>query len=167
MKARDVIIGFVFLVVLIAGVFWIRNTKSKKTASPYPSVTPNLSDQISKTFNFQIPEGADKADLRDVSGGNGSGMATAKFEAGVFSSTVLADLPAPDGGKFYQAWLIGGKAGDNDYSIISLGVLRAAKGGYLVDFQSKTDYSGYKNVVVSLESQKAFAPSAHVLEGSF
>lgn len=166
MKTRDVVIGFIVLVVLIVAVLWIRNARNKKTLN-LPLATPNIAEQISKTFNYQIPDGANQAQLKDVTGGNGSGIATAKYANGTFTSTVLADLPDPAAGKFYQAWFIRGKVGDANYSIISLGVLNAAKGGFLVNFQSSTDFSDYKNVVVSLESQRSFAPTTNVLEGSF
>lgn len=166
MKTRDIVIGFIVLVFLIVGVLWIRNARNKKVAS-LPVPTPNIADQISKIFNYQIPADANKADLKDVTGGNGSGIATAKFANGSFTSTVLVDLPDPVSGKFYQAWLIRGNSGDANYSIISLGVLRAAKGGFLVDFQSAKDYSDYKNVVVSIETGTVYGPTSHVLEGSF
>lgn len=114
MKSRDIIIGFIVLVVLIAAVFWIRGARNKKAIS-LPSATPNISDKIGKTFNFQLPDGVEKAELRDVSGGNGSGVAT--------RDAVLADLPDPAAGKYYQVFA------DGKF----LGTMRIAKGGWIFD----------------------------------
>ena len=136
MKTRDIVIGFIVLVVLIVAVLWIRSARNKKTAN-LPSATPNISDQISKTFNFQVPAGVAKAELKDVSGGNGSGIAT--------RDTVLADLPNPMAGKYYQVF-VDGKL---------LGTMRSAKGGWIFD----GNISGQK-VEIKLGSTT-------ILEGSF
>ena len=54
-----------------------------------------------------------------------------------------------------------------DDSLISTGRLRIAKGGYLLEFQSSTDYSSYDNAVVTLERVADSVPEEHILEGSF
>ncbi len=136
MKARDIVIGFIVLVVLIVAVLWIRGARNKKVVSS-PSASPSISDQINKTFNFQVPAGVEKAELKDVSGGNGSGIAT--------RDTVLADLPEIASGKYYQVF-VDGKL---------LGTMRSAKGGFLFDGK----ISGQK-VEIKLGSTT-------ILEGSF
>lgn len=136
MKTRDIVIGFVVLVALIVAVFWIRSTRNKKTVN-LPSATPSISNQISKTFNFQVPADVEKTELKDVSGGNGSGIAT--------RDTVLADLPDPAAGKYYQVF-VDGKL---------MGTMRVAKGGWIFD----GSISG-KKVEVKLGS-------TIILEGSF
>ncbi len=164
MKARDVVIGFVVLVILIGGALWIRKAKNK-VETPVP--TPNITERISKTFNLEIPDDVDKAELTDVSGGDGSGVATRKFETGIFSHAVLADLPEPTPGYFYEGWLVRGKVGDSNFSYFSTGKLGIAKGGYLLNFASAKDYSDYTKVVVTLEKVNDKTPEQHILEGSF
>lgn len=164
MKTRDVIIGFVVLVILVGGALWVRKAK-RNAETPVP--TPNITERISKSFNLEIPDDVDKAELTDVSGGDGSGVATRKYEAGTFSHTVLADLADPEAGTFYEAWLVRGNPGDANFAYFSTGKLRIAKGGYLLDFSSSKDYSDYTKVVVTLEKVFDKTPEQHILEGSF
>ena len=164
MNRRDIIIGVVILVLVIGAVLWFRGRTSKEVMAP----TTSSEEQIEKSFNLTIPEDVDKAELEDVSGRDGSGVATRKYENGTFSHMVLADLPDPAAGTFYEGWLVRGKMGDANFIYISTGKLTVAKGGYLLEFQSKTiDYSDYTGVVVTLEKINDGKPETHVLEGSF
>lgn len=161
MKTRDIVTGVIVLIVLIAGVLIIRNIRNKNLKA-IPSPTPSIEQKVTQKFgNLTIPANADKADLTDVSGGQGLGEAVRTFENGKFTLTVLADLPAPKAGYFYQGWI------SNGTTNLSLGQLRIAKGGYLVDFTSAKDYSSYGKVVVTLEKVLNNTPETHVLEGSF
>lgn len=161
MKTRDIVTGLIVLVVLIAGVLLIRNARNKSLTT-VPSPTPSIEQKVTQKFgNLTIPANADKADLLDVSGGPGMGEAVRTFENGKFTLTILADLPAPTKGYFYQGWM------SNGTGILSLGQLRIAKGGYLVDFTSTKDYSSYSKVIVTLEKTLNNTPETHILEGSF
>jgi hypothetical protein len=152
-KIRDAVIGFIVLVVLLTGAILIRNSRKVKTALPTP--TPSVEQKVTEKFGgLIIPFDVDKADLSDVSGGEGLGIVTRKFANGKFELTILADLPDPKAGTFYQAFLF------KDSSPITLGALKVAKGGYMVDFTSSKDLSDYKKVVVALEGK-------NILEGSF
>lgn len=154
MKTRDIVIGAIVLVILVTGVLLIRRARNNRLAS-LPTPTPSIQQRLQKTFNgLTIPTDRESADLTDVTGGQGIGVASRKFSEGTFSLTVMANLPSPKSGTFYQAFLF------KDSSSISIGSLRLAKGGYIVDFTSLKDYSGYNRVVVDLEGK-------HVLEGSF
>ena len=165
MRARDIVTGFIVLIVLIAGVLWFKNLKNRKVVTvptPTPTPTSTIEKQITGKFGgLKIPANADKADLMDVSGGVGLGEAIRTYQNGKFSLTVLADLPDPKTGYFYQGWIFDGK------TYLSLGKLRVAKGGYLVDFTSATNYSNVKNVVVTLERVFNNVPETRILEGSF
>ena len=163
MNRRDIIIGLVVLILIIGGVLWFRNRSSKKAMVP----TTPTQEQIERSFNLTIPEDVDTAELRDVSGGTGSAVATRKFENGIFTHMILADLPDPALGTFYEGWLVMGKTGDSNFAFISTGTMRLAKGGYLLEFESMTDYSEYKGVVVTVEKTNDKAPETHLLEGSF
>ena len=157
MKRRDIVIGFLVLVVLAGVVYWVRKPKVVPQVESQPSVEQKIED----SFKLQIPEDVDKSELSDVSGGSSSGIATRKFENGKFSHSVLADLPDPESGKFYQGWLVKGD------DMVSTGRLNVAKGGYLLEFESVTDYSDHKGILVTLEEKSDNTPEKHILEGSF
>lgn len=164
MKARDIVIGLIILALLAVAIVAIRRSRAPK---PLPTQTPSIEDKLEKSFNFEIPEDMERADLTDVSGGTGSGIATRKYESGLFSHAILADLPDPESGSFYEGWLVRGKEKDADYAYISTGKMRLAKGGYLLEFESSRDYSDYKTVGVTLEKVNDGKPETHILEGSF
>lgn len=163
MNRRDIIIGAIVLVLIVGLVLWVRGRTPKQTSTP----TPSSQEQIEKSFNLTLPEDVEKADLKDVSGGDGSGIATRKYEEGTFTHMVLADLPDQAAGTFYEGWLVRGKMGDANFSFISTGAMSVAKGGYLLEFESKTDYSDYTGVVITLEKVNDKTPETHILEGSF
>jgi len=165
-KARDVVIGLVVLVLLITGAIYIRNARKAKSLT-VPTPTPNFQQTESKFPGLTIPADADKASLNSVSGGEGTGESFKTFSKGKFSLTVMADLPSPDQRSFYQAWLVRGNPGDANFAFVSLGKMSLAKGGYLSEFSANKDYSDYKKVVVTLEKGFDNTPEAHVLEGSF
>jgi len=164
MKARDIVVGLIILAVLAAGIVAIRRARAPKTV---PTPTPSIEQKLENSFNLEIPDDVERADLRDVSGGTGSGIATRKYAAGRFDHMVLADLPDPAAGTFYEGWLVRGKQGDANFAFISTGRMRVAKGGYLLEFESGKDYSEYKGVVITLEKVNDTKPETHILEGSF
>ncbi len=146
MKTRDILVGFVVLVMIISGVLWVKKTRNARLNPPLP--TPNIEEKVTKMFNFDIPEGAPKAELNDVSGGNGSAIAT--------RDAVLADLPEAPIGFFYQVWV------EKDSKLVSLGKMRSAKGGFLFDGNINGD-----RVIVSLEKSFDSKLETKILEGSF
>ncbi len=164
MKGRDIVIGLIILAVLAGAIVAIRRTRTPK---PLPLATPSVEEKIEKTFNFEIPEDVEKAELNDVSGGTGSGIATRKYQSGRFSHAVLADLTDPEVDGYYEGWLVRGNEGDANFAYVSTGKMRIAKGGYLLEFESNKDYSDYKKVVITLEKINDGKPETHILEGSF
>ncbi len=112
MKLRDVVIGLIILVLVVTAVIYKRN-KAAKLAVPLS--TPGVEQRISDTFNgFEIPEDVEKTELKDVSGGDGFGIAT--------RTEVLADLPESESG-YYQVYMDGKL----------MGSMRVAKGGWLFE----------------------------------
>ena len=162
MRTRDIVIGLIILALLAVAIVWVRRSRQTQEVPP-----PSVEEKIEKTFNFEIPDDVERADLRDVSVGTGSGIATRKFEGGRFTHVVLADLLDPTAGYFYEGWLVRGKEGDANFAFVSTGKMRVAKGGYLLEFNSSTDYSSYSGVVVTLERVDDRKPETHILEGSF
>ncbi len=163
---KDLIIGAVILVGLLIVIIWSRRNQELaiSTPTPFPTISE---EELEKDFNLDIPDNIDKANLSDVSGGTGLGLATRDFANSTFTVTVLGDLPEPQAGYFYQAWAVRGNEGQTNYAQVSLGKMRVAKGGWLLDFQSKVDYSDYSKVVVSLEKTFDQKMEMKVLEGSF
>jgi hypothetical protein len=159
MKKKDIVIGLVILAALAGLIYW-GSRRGEGEELPLPTV-PSVEEKIEGAFDIEIPENVDKAELEDVSGGDASGIATRKFENGLFNHMVLADLPDPEPGEFYEGWLI------KDGEVISTGKMRLAKGGYLLEFESSTDYPDYNQVVITLEKIDDENPEAHILEGSF
>ncbi|MEK7526394.1 MAG: anti-sigma factor [Patescibacteria group bacterium] len=147
---RDVLAGFLILVVLAVVIYMFAKPNVPKT--PFTIPTPRTEEIIEDKFNLQIPDDVEKADLNDISGGTGSGIAT--------RNEILVDLPDPEPGKFYQAWL------ETNGKLISLGKMTVAKGGWLVTYNAAS-YPGYNKVIVSLETKADMNMEVKVLEGSF
>lgn len=162
---RNVVIGLIALVIIAGIVYWYRRSQQASELPQAPQ--PTFEETFEDRFNIQVPEDVDKAELRDVSGGDGSGLATRKYEAGKFTHAVLADLSDPAAGYFYEGWLVRGKEGDENFAYISTGRLTLAKGGYMLEFESSRDYSEYSGVVVTLERVDDKKPEKHILEGNF
>ena len=163
MKRKDIVIGLVVLAVLAGIIFWFRKPKEEFKVPEIPSVE----EKMEEFFNVEIPEDIEKAQLKDVIGGDALGIATRNYENGTFVHVVLADLPNPEEGFYYEGWLVRGKEGDDDFDYISTGKMRLAKGGYLLEFESSTDYLDYQEVVITLEKTEDNLPEKHVLEGTF
>lgn len=165
MQRRDIVVGLVILAAL-AGFIYFRGRQPAPEELQVPE-TLSVEKKLEEAFKIEIPEGIEKIELKDVTGGDATGLATRKFEAGSFTHTVLADLPDPEPGTFYEGWLVRGEVTDVDFHLISTGKMRVAKGGYLLEFESSTDYSDYKQVVITLEKVADNNPEEHVLEDSF
>lgn len=162
MKTKDFVVWLIILLIVLGAYFFIKKTKkSELQAIPYP--TPSVEDRVSVKFGgLTIPNDLDKAELKGVADKDALGIATRKYSNGKFVLTVLGDLAEPKAGYFYEAWLLG-----NNKELVSLGTLRQAKGGYLVDFTSSKDYSSLDSIFVTVEKKHDVTPEEHVLEGSF
>lgn len=164
-RRRDIVIGIIILILIAVAVYFILKPSSE------PEITieeePSVEEVIEESFKLEIPEDVEKAELRAVKGEDYTAIATRKYEGGKYTHAVLADLPDPEVGSFYEGWLVRGNPEDEDFDVISTGKLIIAKGGYLLDFESSTDYSDYGNVVITLEKIADSTPEEHVLEGSF
>ena len=163
MSKRDIVIGFVIFAIVAAVIFWTKKPRVIPVESPAPTASPQKIEEI---FNYTIPEGVEKTDLKDVLGTGANGIATRKYENNKFELVILADLEDPNEG-FYQAWLAKGKEGEVGFSYVKLGSLRLAKGGYLLEFESASDYTSYNQVLVTLEKTDDTKIEKRVLEGSF
>jgi hypothetical protein len=166
MKRRDIVIGIVLLAVLV-GALYLRNRNRTPEEMVVPETLSSIEEQMEDRFKVDIPEDVDKAELKALEGKDGSAIATRNFEDGKFAHEVLADLPEPENGSFYEGWLVKGEEGDEDFSLVSTGKMRIAKGGWVLDFSSSTDYSDHNKVMISLEKTADNSPEEPFLEGSF
>ena len=115
MKGRDIAISLIVLVILVTGAIVYKKARTNRL-QVVPVSTPSIEQKIEDKFGgLKIPDNAERTELKDISGGNGYGIAT--------RSEVLADLPETGAGYFYQVWADGQ----------SLGKMRIAKGGWLFE----------------------------------
>lgn len=159
MRRKDIVIGFIVLMVLALVFFFLRRPE-ELTITDLERLQEKET-QIEDRFNIDIPDDLEKATLEDVSGGISEGIATREYENGKFIHTVLAGLPDLGVGEFYQSWLI------KDDQYISTGKMKMAKGGYILGFESSIDYSAYNKVLITQEKIFDSTPEITVLEGAF
>lgn len=163
MDRRNVIVGVVIILAVVLFIVYIR---TRPTQNPLDSIpTPSVEEKIEQSFNLEIPDDLERAELKAVTG-DGSGLATRKFEDGKFELTILADLEEPQNG-FYQGWLVMGSEDGGSYDVVLLGTLKVAKGGYLLEYISSSDLLNYKKVVVSKENSEDLSIEQMILEGTF
>ncbi len=149
---RDVIIGFVIIAIIIAGALAIRKNRQAKLALNATPAPVSFQNELEDSFKYDIPDDTTTVELKDVAGGNSRGIATEK--------EILVDANDPQNGYFYQGWL---QKGD---TLVSVGKLQVAKGGWLLKFD-KTMLPDAEKVVVSLETVNDSKLEAKILEGSF
>ena len=153
MGRKEVFVGLFVIFVILGFIFGVKKAKDSKM-KPLDIPTTVETQELESKFKLSIPDDVEKTNLEVTSGFEGVGIATRKFEKGVFSHIIIADLPEPSSGN-YQAWLV-----KDDINKIATGILRLAKGGYLLEFNSNINYSDYKKVEVRLNDKV-------VLSGSF
>jgi hypothetical protein len=145
-KLRNILIGFIILVLIIVGVLFV-SKKVKTVKTPVSPVPPSIEQQVESKFNgLTIPMDSARIELKDVSGGRGMGIAT--------RSEILADLPGLNVGQKYQGYLE-----NSSGKTVLLGTLKAEKGGWILNFDS-AKYPEYNKVIVTQGTK-------HILEGSF
>ena len=167
MNKRDIIIGLVILSALTVAVFWKQKDKDVDEQLIVPQ-TLSIEDKIEEAFNIELPKDIDRAELRDVTGRSASAIAVREIKDDQFKYSVLADLPESPEGQTYQSWIRrGGQEGDENYSLVSTGVMRIAKGGWMVNFSSPIDYFDHDRVIISLEKVVDNQMEEQVLEGFF
>lgn len=158
---KDVFVGFIIILIIIAGIFFYKKYKTDKAGLLSLPTPISFQKELENSFKFTIPDDVDSVELKDVTGGESRAIATKKFKDRLFSHTVLADLPDLSANDFYEGWLVNGD------KVISTGKMKLDKGGFMLEYNSKIDYSEYKTVVITLEKIFDNKPEIHILEGSF
>lgn len=150
---KDIITGFIIIVLIIAGVYLFKYLKKEKTIQVTPSpASYEFKKDFSDSFKINIPDNVNAIELNDISGGDTRGIAT--------ENEVLVDANDPENSYFYEAWL------EKDGKQVSLGKLQMAKGGWLLSYD-KSKYVGYKKIIISLEKTNDNKIEKRILEGSF
>lgn len=161
MKVRDIVIAVVILAIIGFVLYNISNTDNTPELEATP-ISGEIEQNLEERFQRDIPDDVEKTELEGtVEGTEVSALAIRDYSDGAYTASVLADLEAPEAGKQYYAWI------NRDEEYVRLGTLQQAKGGWLIDYESSTDYSEFDRVVVSHESAPGSEPQDIVLEGSF
>lgn len=165
---REHMIGLMVVLLVVGGGLWWRGKKLAQTSQVLPAEGEGVeiedrASELAKRFGVVLPDNLERAELKDVTGGVGSGIATRSLTGDKFELTILAALPDPEKGSWYAGWLVK----DEPFAIWPAGNLRIAKGGFLLEFSGEAELNNYKKVVVTLETKEDKKPETHVLEGSF
>lgn len=163
---KERLIGLAVILLIVGGVLLVRNRGRQKLEEVVPAGQAEIEGEVSelaKQMGVVLPEDTDKIELKDVTGREGRGVATRKFSEGVFTHSVLAALPDPEVGTWYEGWLVR----PDPFAVVYTGKLKMAKGGWVVDFVSNQNLLDHKQVVVTLEKVDDRKPESHILEGSF
>lgn len=160
---RERWIGLAVVLVVIGGIIWWRSEKANKPAEPTKEAVEAEVEGFARELGVVLPEDVEKTSLTDVTGGEATGIATRKVIEGRFTHTVLAALPDPQVGTWYEAWLVKLEPLD----VVYTGKLTMGKGGWVLDYISRDDLTDHPQVVVTLERVDDRKPEQHILEGSF
>jgi len=168
---KEKLLGLLALAAIIAGLFFFfKEGKPKEEAGvggEEEAKIEKVTQELSQQLGVSVEEGVERVTLKDVLGGGASGLATRNFSEAGFKHTVLAALPDPGSGNYYDGWLVRGEEGDLDYSVMETGRLLRSKGGYLLEYSDNNNLLDYTKVWVTLESKDDGEPEVKVLEGSF
>lgn len=149
---KDIVTGLIIVLVILGGYLLYKKIKTPKILPAPAPQQISFKDELENNFKFDIPDDVNTIELKTVSGNNGRGIAT--------STEVLADIEDPAPGYFYQGWL------ENGGKLVSLGKLRIAKGGWLLEYDG-SKYPEYKKIIISLEKNFDKSLEKPILEGSF
>jgi hypothetical protein len=148
---KDVIIGFLIIVTLVAGFLIYKKVKTPKPLSTKTPASFEYREDFADTFRMDIPEGSSLIELKDVNGGDSRGIVT--------KTEILVDTNDPKKDHFYQVWL------EKDSKLTSLGKMTIAKGGWILEYSSSENSQG--KIIVSQEKVFDNNLEQKILEGTF
>lgn len=149
---RDVVIGFVIIILIVAGAFYYKKVRTPKPVTTPTPVSIEFKKDFADSFKIDIPSDVNTIELKDVSGGDSRGIAT--------NREILIDANDPEKGFYYEAWL------ESSDKLVSLGKLQIAKGGWMLSYDNSKNLDSTK-VVISLEKINDNKIEKRILEGSF
>lgn len=151
MRTALIIVG---LFAAVAGgiVFW--QSRPMNSGSPSSGTTSSIP--------VDVP--IETAALDPQDGSDGQGIATRQFIDGIFVHGVSAVLPEPSVGETYVGWLAESGA---TTGAVRTGPLVKQGDSYALDYSSPVDYTGYNDVLVTLQRTQQATPETIILRGSF
>lgn len=166
-KQNWLAIAAVVLVVAGLGVFLYRQSQQQSPEAEAVSEEEEATqraDDLLESMDVTIPEDAERVNLRDVSGGEGAGVATRREEeSGEVTQSLLVALPEPESGSFYEAYL----TSESNEEPLYLGKLRSVKGGWMLDYSLSESDAGYTTIQVTHEQTDDRQPEEVIMEGAF
>ena len=146
MNTKRIITIFVVLIIAVAAFLILSPRFGKKPPETISTPSPSVEEQLEqKLKGLVIPDDTDKTELKNVSGGEGMGIAT--------STEVVADLPGLTAGQTYQVLL------GNGTKTVLLGTMIQAKGGWMLSYDL-SKHSGFNQIFIVRDSER-------ILEGTF
>lgn len=118
------------------------------------------------TEDVEISTQAFEAALSAVGNSHAEGAATSDYVDGTFRHLVVATLPDPPEGYFYEGWLVRSRP----FDFFSTGefIQHVDDLKWYLVYESEDDKRDYNKVIVTLEPNDGDpAPAEHVLEGVF
>jgi len=164
MKTRDIVIGVAVILILGIGIYFLLQNNQEEEIVIEPTPTPVAVEDIEDQFNVDIPDNAERAELR---GEGALALATREVVGGLVRLSILADLPELNLDQRYQAWVVKDDPESEEDTTVPLGTLTVAKGGFTIEFSSSDDLTGYDKIIVTKELNLDSTPEEIVLEGSF
>jgi len=131
---------------------------SQNISVPTKSATPNYSTPASN-----LPPGVSTIVLKAVEGKQGSGTAVVITDGKNLVIAVEAQLPEVPNGQNYFGWFA------NDKSLkksISLGKLQKSGEKFIISYKQTGNFSQYRTIVITQETNDDGKPEARILEGS-
>jgi len=128
MKKQDIVFGSFLLLIVLVTYFYFKN-QSNLSVPTEPVPTVSLDEKVEGRFDTKLPENVEKTELKPLALGSSFAAATREYVNGQFNLAILADLPDPEAGQFYQAWL-------NSLALVNSDKLKAA--GFLNLAQTST-----------------------------
>lgn len=136
---------------------------AQPTTEPAPTESEPGSEEPSESTQLARQEIA----LKSNAGQAATGYVNREYNQSNFTINLLADLPEPQAGEFYNLWIAQGQSGDENYSLMSLGRINSVKGGYVLEYQSTENLRDYNQVIISKETQADENIEQMILTGSF
>ena len=131
---------------------------------PVDNVGAEFMDEFEELEDAIIPLVTQVSQLKDVTGGESTGLATVMYwEDNYDLSVMLYNLPELEEGFFYEGWIV--RRGD-DMSVISTGATTVENSIHLNIFESDNNFTDHDFYVLTLEPDDGDpAPAEHILEG--
>jgi len=159
-----VVIVVVVLLLAVGGYYFMNGSLPYSDSSTTQEDDTMMKDDSMEKM-MMLKENPDvlMAELQDVSGGTSTGTAYILRENGKLTHHVMATLPKPEAGTFYEGWLVQ----KSPLKFFSTGeMVMGEDGTYSLEYMSDQEYPTYDLVVITLETTRDDTPEEHILEGT-